>query len=107
MDEDDELSDESFGQWCVDEPLDELEDESFDEVPDEPLLELDELVDVEVGAFEAANACPAPTPPMTAADASMLARTARRIFEAIAASPPFAAVAHVGPSRPFAAGNPR
>jgi hypothetical protein len=61
--------------------LDELEDESLDE----PLLELVEPVDVDVdvGDFEAANAWPAPTPPMTAAEASRLARTARRIFGAI------------------------
>jgi hypothetical protein len=53
LDEDDELSDESFGQWCVDEPLDELEDEPLDD----PLLELVELVEpVDVEAFEAANA---------------------------------------------------
>jgi hypothetical protein len=112
LDEDESLPDESFGQSCVAEPfelpelfepVDELVDESEDEVSEDVAL----LEPVDVAAdVDAASACPTPTPPTRALVASVTARIARRIFGAIGASPPFGSVV-TGTSEAPEPGNPR
>jgi hypothetical protein len=112
VDEDELLPDESFGQSCVAESFEllellELPDELVDESEDELSEDVALLEPVDVAAdFEAASACPTPTPPTRALVASVTATTARRNFGAIGASPPFRDVV-TGSSRAPGPGNPR